>query len=777
LLNELFKAATTEALRELFTEEWHPYMKELPKKTIFRVTLTRDCSVADISPLDPALLATLRRYEQSKGYSFPDFNLPPRFALEKAVFEREYLLDKLQSNQQGKATGSFAKNFTEQAFKDYLNRFISEKLNYFCHVEAERKAQEKARECLHEIPKKLTERFSSVLNRCKNLDTLLERVQSCNIEDFREQVFIAALDKIKTYSDWKEYSAFMFGDNYEDDYAPSVPIYLDLADYDRTGRPIPHTDTIMWMNKALIATDGDESAESQSKKTGTKRRKNKQQQADLVVDAYGNNTDKLGDPMPEVKVGFMGNVRLRSLSDNSPCQERYGLIKSGSFPVGYASRKQMKLALETLSQKDWRGKTWDVMAYKKSDKKSKQKEVVIILFAYPDQMPDQVHFASVLTWEDDTATFEDRTFAGYAQQVIDILKKGTAKTLDAIEINVFALEKIDKERRKVAYYTRFTAKHFYEAALDWEKGCANIPEITIKGWGNKQGEIIMRRPHGIFPKTVVTAGNRVWQTGIQSKPKKVGGNNKTAGANAIKHNSVLDRVYSTDSKSLYIMAGLDLLIKDLDSSALSYMLKTVLNNGDTLLKAVGQAKATGQIVTGTADALTIPAILGLLMYKLGYKKEDYMKDTPYLIGSLLALADRLHYEYCKNVRTSEEDRQKKIVNTPPQLLGNAMLTIATQAPQRVVGLLGERMKPYLGWAETAYGDDCRYARSLLFHFRDVSEKIIQAGYIPQRLNDLQKSSLYLGYLANIRAKKAEPTNAEKVDSADEATKEIEGGSE
>ena len=57
-----------------------------------------------------------------------------------------------------------------------------------------------------------------------------------------------------------------------------------------------------------------------------------------------------------------------------------------------------------------------------------------------------------------------------------------------------------------------------------------------------------------------------------------------------------------------------------------------------------------------------------------------MKDTIYQVGRLLAIADSLHFQYCKWVRTSDEKRKQGKVDAPGELLGNALFTSAMTIP-------------------------------------------------------------------------------------------------
>ncbi|MFR5880850.1 MAG: hypothetical protein ACLUEQ_08630 [Cloacibacillus evryensis] len=91
---------------------------------------------------------------------------------------------------------------------------------------------------------------------------------------------------------------------------------------------------------------------------------------------YGNPLSGCNAKMPGVRVGPLGDVILRSMVKEAPCQFRYA-SRIMNLPVGDISRRSAKLALETLgriSSKAKRGTSWE-------------KE---LLFAYPVMLTSDV---------------------------------------------------------------------------------------------------------------------------------------------------------------------------------------------------------------------------------------------------------------------------------------------------------------------------------------------------------------------------------------------------
>ncbi len=70
----------------------------------------------------------------------------------------------------------------------------------------------------------------------------------------------------------------------------------------------------------------------------------------------------------------------------------------------------------------------------------------------------------------------------------------------------------------------------------------------------------------------------------------------------------------------------------------------------------------------------------------------YTEDVAFQLGQFIAAVDVIHVGYCSDVRGGD---------IPPNLLGNAVLSIAGSDPVRALSILSTRMKPYLAWAKRA----------------------------------------------------------------------------
>lgn len=144
-------------------------------------------------------------------------------------------------------------------------------------------------------------------------------------------------------------------------------------------------------------------------------------------------------------------------------------------------------------------------------------------------------------------------------------------------------------------------------------------------------------------------------------------------------------------------------------------------------------------------ALRACSVLGICLYRCGSRTGEYMRQSAFDLGRLLALADILHKDYCIVVRD-------KMV--PPSLIGNAVLGTAFQNPASALSELAERIRPYIGWAKTVTLPDnseeliaVREARKTLQRFQPLVERLHE-NPLSDTCSDIQKAHILLGYLAS-----------------------------
>lgn len=687
MLNELFLLSESLERAGVTLQSWHRHFKECPQGgKAFFVELDDQGLVAQASPItDLQVRAALRKYEKAAGFSFPSFNVPPllQFADDKA---------KERAAKLRKAIGS--KKPPEETVRD-------EELAYLLSVSTSgwQDEMDKLNGCLSSVPQDLMTTLGEGTDESLSFVELLSRAQLTSGQALHEQLKEIALVGMRTgpseAAEWMDVLFFHSGK-----LPKKFAIVLELVDQSQFAYPANHRVAQIWVSDHLLAT---ETAKRES------------QNSSLITDAFGAEGDITNESFPEVKMPVLGNVKLRAMSSESPCQRRYGAADAKSFHVLQSSRQAMKNALEWITKGERHEKTWcDV---------SSLSGAPAMLITYPSELPTEApELAGLFGGAREQSDPDGSRFEACARRVTETIRAQPASSRNA-ELRVFVLTKPDGFRTKVLHSSRYAVQHLLNSADQWQELCRNSPPVMIRQFAPKKGEKpVWQSPLTPYPAEVVWCLNTVWQ--------QMGTHAKTA-------------------FDFQIADGLSLLLEDgpVLQAVTMRAIQAVITNSLSLLLALAQAAHQGKVhpmgkVYGK-QALLLPQILGLLLGKLDYKKGIYMKSPPYLIGRLLNLADQLHVQYCHEVRKGQ---------VPPQLVGNALMTSAMETPEKALALLWQRVKPYHAWAQTVQGgDEVRLPKYLLGEMGRVCASLAEAN-LPSRCSDTDKVAMLIGYLARSETK-------------------------
>ena len=700
MLNEVFLLSESLKRTGITLHAWHRYFKECPQSgKAFFAELDDRGHVAKVSPItDPQIRAELRKYEKAAGYSFPSFNVPP--LLQFIDEEKKEHAAKFR-----KALGS--KKPPETAVRDKeLAYLLSVSTSSWIRPDKgarSKDAMDKLNDCLSSVTHDMMAMLGESTDESRSFVELLRRAQQTNGAALHERLKEIAIHEIRSErseaAEWMDVLFFYSGKT------PNIAITLELVDQSQFAYPANHPKVQAWVNDRLLATETIEEGN---------------QGHAIAPDAFGGvEGGGMNDSFPEIKIPVLGNVKLRAMSSESPCQRRYGLADARSFYVLQPARLEMKTALEWITRDERRGKTWcDVSSLGGAS---------AMLITYPSELPTEApELAGLLCGvEGDQSDPDGSLFEACARRVTNALKGRPVSSRNA-ELRVFVLTKPDRFRTKVLHSSRYTVQHLLDSADEWQELCRNSPPVMIRQFGLKKGdEPVWQRPLIPYPAQVVWCLNTVWQ--------RMGTHAETA-------------------FDFQIADGLSLLLADgpVLQTVTMRAIQAITSNSLSLLLVIGQTAHLGKVhpmgrVYGK-QALLLPHILGLLLGKLDYKKGIYMKNPPYLIGRLLSLADQLHVQYCHEVRKGQ---------VPPQLVGNALMTSAMETPEKALALLWQRIKPYHAWAQTVQGgDEVRLAKYFLGEIGRVCASLSERD-MPSRCSDTDKVAMLLGYLARSEKEKSD----------------------
>ena len=494
----------------------------------------------------------------------------------------------------------------------------------------------------------------------------------------------------------------------------SLSVVLDYAGWQKFQYPVASETTTEWINAVLLQSEILVAKENISK--------------EARKDAYGRPLGNISEPMPGVKLpGF--DVTLRAMFREQRCQERYGFFDDDSFPIAKQSRAEAKQALEYIAASDKENVTW-----KRVDSKE-------IAFAYPSKLNAiPLKFASLLgpsagnNGEHSKVRFEKCT------EDFFMTFHGLDPKSKPDHIRVFSIRKMDKARAKVVFTRNLSPEWYIACAETWQTGCKNVPGIMLL------------EPNTPFPLEVADIVNAVW-----------------------KQNGELATQGKTVVKRMQYYQGVELLVDDESERAISYCLHILLNNSQGVFLFYGNQSPR---TVRTKDALKILPyvqraianlwpLFGLLLYKSGRKKEDYMENKAYLVGQLLKVSDELHSMYCRVQRKGD---------VPPQLAGNSVFVAASETPVKALAVLGQRMNPYISWAKQYRtlcikydpndeklkeykGQSSGLAAHYLCLYESIAAKLKNLLTPTLRFDDFEKAQVFLGYLAAL-PERENPNNNE-----------------
>lgn len=706
MLNELSRLSEGLKAAGIRPVSWHACFKPCPKYRTYYLFVNRSGEIEGATRIaEPSEITSIRKYEIANGLSFPAFNVLPVVSVQSdeapAVLKRiETLLSSAELD--------------PSELAELLHPLIRKSKRLWTEFEVKR-----IKTCLVDMPRDLSEHtgeappvFSAWNALAAASAQLSERIDE--IPDMLVNVLLSMAQVEPKAA--QEFLGDVLATTAPEGKAKRVAFVLEVADRLSYDRPANHPEVRAWVNRRLMAS-GNTGIDS----------------SETSIDAFGTAYSAADDKarLPAARLPVLGNVILRAMSDESPCQRRYGRAKAASFPIGASIRQDFKDALEWIGAEERRGQTWQDVSDVSGGNAG-------VLFAYPETMPNlSVESAGIFAGA--VSGNQDATFSAVAERVIGSFKVLVRDRPDA-QVAVFVLVKIDTARTKVLMSRRLQAEALMESARAWRDGCRNTPPVFLRMCDRKDGK---RLRVGVpFPTEVAKMLKTEW--------------NKDCSRSIVSRSESI-----ADAFDLFIGgedAGRAAAVRALDflTSKSSWPLLE-LGHADHLNKNL-----SGPIVKAREMVSLMPAVLGLCLSKLGIERGDYMRSTTFLVGRLLALADLLHKEYCLDVRKG---------SIPTQLVGNALMPTALENPQQAIARLGERVYVYRSWVDKGYsskepGKKYALARWAVKQMGLVSHELSKQE-VPTRTSEADRAQMLLGYLSReVRSDKDEP-DAETEDSREE----------
>ncbi|MCA1920359.1 MAG: hypothetical protein LDL38_13225, partial [Flavobacterium piscis] len=537
------------------------------------------------------------------------------------------------------------------------------------------------------------------------------------LEDFINDL-LSKLKQIENNIPYSLLESILIGnkwDNKKQEYVAEIPIILDVSDWEDFSIRVASPKFEDFVSQCLFKMQEDSS-------TKTKNCKG-------LSALSGKETILESDKFPNPKLPVIGNAYLFSVNDQTPCQTRYKKTSTDIIPIGRKEANAIQDSLNWITENSREGKTW----YAIPGLMDKKELLIVYIDNKPDINVNKAHMLGGVSKID----FSESNYEATANVVVDALKgKEIVRANDLIRI--FALRKADPGRTQLSLQRVYTISELVKADELWQEAAKNYPPFSLpffrkeierltakkqfksglisKFFNNNESNTIFFSPWCPFPGDIVQF--------TQKQFIRLG-----------KDISLVPGISLGDAYDIFF----DLKIGK--NHLIINVLRITIQRSLPLLIGFGNADHKNELGDFNTEAkftvLKAISILSIYLYKLGIRKENYMKDTFFNIGRFLSLIDTLHYEYCKNVRNG---------SIPPQLLGNAHLQIALDNPVAALDILSRRINVYQAWTRKEKGEQAKLGRWAVSELGKVSSLLVEKN-LPTKTTSLERAQILLGYLA------------------------------
>jgi hypothetical protein len=710
MLNELVDLHNALAILGCNFGTSHPHFRKCPKgKTSFKLSLDECGKVSDIAALTDFNIDEVYRWQEDNHTpTFPAFNVRALFEIPDPLptFSTDNEKDILAfiedlANPRKKAV-RLVKEAALKELETKCNSLWSDDIEWIG-------------KCLKATPNTLRSMIGGIPQPYQVLEELIRRSGICKPEELQRSVLPILRQKLIDTGD-KGYAEALFafkkkvkkkrrGKEHGKDYLYLLTIE-DWNKYPSDPKlekyPPYHPVIQNWMRTQLESY-----SDRNHPPTGQ-------------PDAYGRDFAGATENFAPANVGGLGPTVPFTANEQIPCLERYGLEGSSLFPAGAEIRKMALKGMDYILNRTREGVTWkNITKYEAS--KNKRKTVV---FAYCTRLKDAntLQFFDREDDDQDQNIYRSEAATKLALAPFDCIagQKPDAK------IVIDLLSAVDPGNTKVLASRKYSLSQLMEGVSRWQSGNANIPSVSLpwltikkKKDGDKKTSTGDAIP--LYPIEAIRLLNSDWhQDGTlrtQSRRFTV--------------DEALDFLFERDEViGQRIEAGLAIVVEKTSHVIIS-----------AALKARHYYETGAKIKFKNSSFLhMVPSLYGLLLFKKGIRKEDYMKEDMFYLGRYFAVVDTLYIQYHKDVRSG---------NVPMSLLGNDHMTLALQNPLEAFVTLSRRLgHPYISWAKRVSTDDKpgQIAKNCIRKIAELTEELSKA-QLPTNIDDADKAKLLLGYLS------------------------------
>ncbi len=690
MINELYTLSHSLKRNKVEVTAWHPWIEGVKKGEALLVNVNSHGEVASVEYCNPDQVATFWYIRESNKQTFPKINLKPLW-----FYSNEKLLEGFIAA--GK--GGKRDQWLEIALK-----IIELHPDIACEKSPDKiKSWKKDKwQRLYKFPHEYLLPFLGKDNR--GLKSLIE-----------------------SFSSWKEFSEATVNNFLVDIIRKLLTSLSDgkldcfnLAQDLIAGRPKAKSQPVITvifnsLGGNIIVADQEEKnalAVSLSDINGGKKR--------YVCPLSGKKTTGPVSKYPSPKLPVIGNAYLMAMNKATPCHDRYRKIGANVFPASEEVATQLDNVLRFVTDQQRLYKTWMPLASGKWEGAGKsKKEKKDLLIAFAEELPDFQRLNPNLALIMGGDSQQEQSFEAVSSIVCDALRKFDTTSTSA-KLRFFVIRKISKGQSQIILNEFCSVPDLFDAVEAWKRAAANRPDFSLFLPVKKKAK--RHFPPTPYPADLSRLLQYQWiRAGLES--------------------------HKLDGCPLVVVYDLFFERGGRTKSAARQVLRLLLQRHASLLLGICKARQLQELekysVFAKSAALMAVSFLGISLFKLGIKKEVYMKEVGYNIGRLLSLTDCLHYEYCDKVRDGD---------IPNQLLGNTILRTVLDSPVKGLARLSERIPVYKAWIDRHQGEEYKLAHWAKNEMGKISEQLSNMT-IPDKTDDAMKAQILLGYLAHTESKK------------------------
>jgi hypothetical protein len=466
----------------------------------------------------------------------------------------------------------------------------------------------------------------------------------------------------------------------------------------------------------------------------------------------------LSEPYPDWSAPPVISKPLKPFSkfSEAPCNYRYHRADSDGFPIGQDTASELVSAIKTVTEQ-FKGRAWCSLRNGKIEERNGRKvEAQDVLIAYPSFPLEHLAVVNIFAKpeinseeteeeDDDDTSRAIKRFGDLAAPVCKAFRKKINTEQIRPYLILLLIRQISPGQIQLAYSATPSIQHFIYAVDTWSASGNNLPERLRVPLLSKKSETGFRwfTPFLLFPEDI---------------------------SRLLSHQWIRDGTENTRLDGPPVGMVLDFFLRKpgVWEQCANHLLELTLSRCGVLLVQAGnrlhrddpaQLKYWRDFINHSKGGGSDPryhyaqtlSLIGSLLFAMNSKVESYTNESAYMVGKLLAMADKLHMCYCEVVRDGD---------VPNALIGNGLLGRAAESPARALEELLDRIRIYIGWAKSVDVDKAPQEQKIAIYSamkvlrlaEPLAEKLHLESGLENELPAVSKAHLLLGYLSPVLGK-------------------------